>query len=110
MALLDMLSQTATVFTAGVATTDSEGNVTDTFSAGTDYPARLEQTDSTEVTTGRTVVTSDWKLFLPATATVSALDRVEVDGVTFEVVGAPATHHTPRGAHHVTARLRLVTP
>lgn len=39
---------------------------------------------------------------------VQAGERIVIDGTTFDVVGAPTVRPTPRGPHHVEARLRSV--
>lgn len=107
MTLLGMLTQTATVVSFPMSAVDEYGNPVAGPEVRTDYPARLEQTESTEVTRGRDTVISDWRLFLPADALVDAYDRVEIEGSTFEVAGRPAVEWAPRGPHHTVARLRI---
>lgn len=107
MSLMRLLTQTVTIRRATGTTTDTEGNTARTFT-DTDWPGRVEQTDSTEVSAERTNVTSDWRVFLPPTVVIGPHDRVVADGRTFEVVGAPAFPRTPRGVSHCEARLRYV--
>lgn len=87
--------------------TDVYGNPAETWTA--DATSRLvwiEQTDATEVTVDRDVQKSDWLLVDPeVSGAAGQRDRVVFDGVTLEVVGPPQVTWTPRGAHHVEARL-----
>lgn len=104
-----MLAQTVRVRHAVEGALDRYRNPTVSFDAGTEYPARLEQTGGAETSGGRDAVVSDWTLYLPADAVIGARDHVEYDGSTFEVVGPPADAQTPHGVSHVVARLRYVT-
>lgn len=104
-----LLTKDATVLRRGVGAADRYGTAQPTWTAvGDPLPCRLEQTDAEEVTVGADTQTSDWRLITVADADIDGLDRVLVDGRTFEVVGPPAVHHTPAGAHHVEARLRHI--
>lgn len=110
MSFARLLSRTATVIpvTTGPGL-DEYGNPVEVVAAGVNYPAWLEQTASEERTEDRDTQLADWLLVLPAGAVVDGNDRVQVEGKTFEVVGPPARVHTPRGEHHVEARLRSVS-
>lgn len=110
MSLLALLSLRGTVQTIGPGAVDRYNQLTETVTVTTtDVPYRLEQTESTEITVGESTVVSDWKLFLMPTVTISHLSRfIDVDGRTFEVVGPPNKLVTPRGPHHIEARLRYV--
>lgn len=106
--LFGLLTQTVTVQTRSTGAVDDYGNPTESWSAGTEYRARLEHSDSTEAQGDQLVVTSRYLLILPADAVIGAGDRVEdEDGNTFEVDGPPIKQRTPRGVHHVEARLTL---
>ncbi len=59
------------------------------------YPARLEQTASTEITQDRATYISDWLLFLPPRADIHAGDQVTAEGAVFEVLGPPNVLRTP---------------
>lgn len=91
---------------------DAYGNPQDTWTADASTTnVWLEQTQSTEVTANENTQTSDWLLVDPDPAAgLTGRDRVEVDGDMFEVVGPPHVVHTPRGPHHVEARLAHVDP
>lgn len=103
MTLERLLNQPLTIGEP-TSTVDAEGNVVSIYTERQTW-GRLEQTDSVEVSQGRTTVTSDWRIFLPPGDAISAPDRVRGDGRTFEVVGAPSHERTPRGDHHTVARL-----
>jgi len=48
-------------------------------------------------------------LFLPAAAATATFeDEVLVDGLRYQVDGRPDVLRTPRGIHHVEARVRRV--
>lgn len=82
----------------------------ETWGAAVAYRGYLEHTSSQEITDDRDTRVSDWLVVLPATAALTALDRVQEGGRTFEVVGAPERVYNPRTGvtSHVEARLRLV--
>jgi head-tail adaptor len=69
----------------------------------------VSQRDATEILGDREAQLSDWIVYLPVGTTISAADRVEWEGTTFEVVGVPNRAWTPRGPHHLEARLSVVT-
>lgn len=56
---------------------------------------------------GRTTqVTEEWTLYAPPNADIAAGDRIEWQGLTFEVNGAPMPWSSPTGrVSHVYARL-----
>lgn len=105
-----MLSLRGTIQHIGTIGSDRYNNpiegVTSTLA---NVPYRLEQTDSTEITVGEATVISDWKLSLMPGTVIGHRDRfIDVQERTFEVVGAPNIQSTPRGPHHVEARLRFI--
>lgn len=51
---------------------------------------------------------ADATVFLPAGTDITALDRVQIDGVTYQVTGTPSPPFTPLGAHHIEADLKVV--
>ena len=57
---------------------------------------------------GRTIqVTEDWTLYAPPGSDIQAGDRIEWNGVTFEIDGAPMPWQSPTGrVSHVWARLK----
>jgi hypothetical protein len=103
-----LLTQPVSVISAGAPTTDPYGNEIPSDGTATTYFGRLEQTAATEVTRDRDAVTSDWVLYLPPHATVSAYDHVVARGSRFEVLGSPDVLQTPRGAHHLAVRLQYL--
>lgn len=109
MSLLAMLAETVTIQTTGSSTVDRYNQPIIGVTATANVPARVEQTDSVEVSIGEATVVSDWKIFLLPDVTIANTSRVvDQTGRTFEVVGAPEIHRTPAGAHHIEARLRYV--
>lgn len=78
-------------------------------STETDVPGCFWQPRSTsERTTGQdTVMINPW-VSMPPSTDIRATSRVRFEGVTYEVVGEPALHHTPRGPHHFEVELNEV--
>lgn len=68
----------------------------------------ITQVRSDEVTPDRETQTADWVAFLPLETDVDGFDRLEWGSLTYEVDGPPLRAWTPRGEHHVEARLRVV--
>ena len=91
-----MLTQTATV-----DNTDAAGTRT-----VIDYDARLQHAGATENSAlGGDQLASVWLLFLPPGAIISGHAFVTVDDRRYSVDGEPAILQTPRGPHHIEARL-----
>lgn len=107
MSYAGLLGETATVVRYGTAV-DEYGNVVRGAQTRTDYPARLEQLASDEITRDRDTVTADWRAFLPATADVEPYDRLEARAHIFEVSGLPDEQRTPTGIHHLEVRLKFM--
>jgi hypothetical protein len=75
----------------------------------------LVQIASQEVLDGRDAQVTRWRLFLPATAAITSMDRVlldapeyELPAIAYEVDGVPDVVSTPSGPHHTEVLLRLV--
>ncbi len=111
MSLASLLAELVTIQTTGPSGTDRYNQpIVGVTVTTNNVPARLEQTVSAEVTVGESTVVSDWKIFLLPGAVISSGSRiVDAAARTFEVVGAPSIERTPRGPHHIEARLRFVT-
>jgi head-tail adaptor len=110
MSLASLLSEQVIVIHPGVAT-DAYGNPVPSWASGAAsgmVPAAVQQSGGAEQTTDRDTPVSDWLLVVPADTDLSAYDRVLWQDLTFEVVGRPAPWSTPRGPHHLEARLRLI--
>jgi head-tail adaptor len=107
VSVLGLLSETATVVRYA-DTTDEYGNTVPGAETRVTYPARLEQLTASEIVRDRDTVITDWRAFLPASADLTAYDRIEARGHLFEVVGLPNIHQTPRGPHHTEVLLRFV--
>jgi head-tail adaptor len=107
VSLAGLLSESAEVVRYA-ATTDVYGNTQPGAETRVTYRARLEQLAAEEITRDRDTVICDWRGFFPATADITAYDRVAARGHLFEVVGLPNQHQTPRGPHHLEVHLRFV--
>lgn len=68
----------------------------------------LTQVASTEQLGARDLVAADLKLYLSPDETISAADRVRIDGHHYEVDGQPHVAVTPSGPHHIEVLLRRV--
>ncbi len=109
MSLNGLLAEQATIYHPEFDAVDAYGNPQPGTETSETWPARLEQLSSDEIVRDRDTVVADWRMFLPAAATVSQFSRVESAGRTFEVWGDPIEQRTPRGIHHVEVKLRRVT-
>lgn len=75
----------------------------------TDVPGCFWQPRTTsERTTGQDTVTVNPWVSMPPSTDIRPTSRVRFEGVTYEVVGAPALHHTPAGPHHHEVELNEV--
>lgn len=89
---------------------DRYGNEVKDWFAATRTPSRawVAQRTASETRDGREALDTSWTIVLPPDTDISGLSRVEWDGRTFEVDGAPRPAHTRRGLHHLEATLRIV--
>lgn len=109
MSFLKLLTQQATITPRTRAEEpDAHGNRGWEDGDPQTYPALLQQLSAEEQMQDRTEQAADWRLFLPPAAVVDGDSKVVVDGKPYEVVGPPDRLRTPRGEHHVEARLRSV--
>lgn len=115
MSFTNMLTQTATIVHHPPAGSDAEGNPTFGTPTTTVYPCRLEQIQgrgastagSQEMVVGESRTDTNLVLFLPAeAATATFEDEVIIDGVRYQLEGQPDVLRTPRGIHHIEARVR----
>lgn len=109
MSLTGLLAETATIYEPAFDAIDAYGNPQPGTETSATWPARLEQLSSDELVRDRDTVVADWRMFLPAGATVSQFARVESAGRRFDVWGDPIEQRTPRGIHHLEVKLRRVT-
>jgi hypothetical protein len=103
-------TETVEIVRASSRTTDRYGNRVPDWSTAsrTVTFAWLEPATGKENTTGRDSQEWEWIMLCPASVELTGRDRVIYGGTTFEVVGPPAIRRTPRGPHHMEARLRYV--
>lgn len=73
-----------------------------------DLPCRLDDQGGTETTLNQNSVERRATLFVEASAGLTALDRVTIDGATWEVLGQPTARRNSVGLHHLEVPLRLV--
>jgi hypothetical protein len=106
--LQSLMDQTATVLRSPDTVSERYNDPSGGTPIEAEYPCRLEQTTSQEITLGRATQISDWILFLPWNADLKADDVVRVGGLTYEVVGPPIQARTVGRVDHVEARLRFV--
>ena len=110
MSFRSLLISTATVTRETEDGFDDFGNQVATWDVVfEDVPCRLVENGGPEDDDDRTTVTRAGTLFVEGTTTLSALDRVEVNGETWEVFGAPVPRQNSVGVHHIEAPVRLVT-
>lgn len=110
MSLIARLSQPVTVRTISDGAVDDYGVPTDVVTATTEMDLAIQQTDAVEITVGEQTVISEWVAYGddPALALTARDQIVDAAGTVFEVVGRPYRPRTPRGAHHLEARLRVI--
>lgn len=109
MSLTRLLVHSVTIRRAG-SSTDRYGATVKDWATATDavVDGWVAQTSALEVTDTREAQVSSWTLYVPEGTDLLGGDRVLWDGITFEVDGPPNRAWTPRGEHHVEARLKLV--
>lgn len=110
MSLATLLVHTVTIVRAGTLTDGYGDTVADWSTAtSTSAKARVAHRSSDEELGERDARLSEWVAYFETGTDVTATDRIEWDGRTFEVVGppnpAPARSST---AHHIEANLREV--
>lgn len=109
MSLATLMVRTVDVITAG-SRTDAYGDTQPDWAAATEAHTTgwLAQQTSTENLDGRNSTSTTLVLTLPAATAITARDRVRIDGVVYELIGAPLSAWTPRGEHHIEAELGSV--
>ena len=70
--------------------------------------ARVAQRSRVEENDGREARVTGWVCYLPAGTDVTALDRIQWDGLTFEVKGVPNRAFDRHQEHHIELDLELV--
>jgi head-tail adaptor len=98
-----LLIHTVTVYPWSGGTEDRYGNATEGWGTGVQYPARVEQDTSAETLIDRDTRHSIYTVFLPPTAAVTALSKIDYGGRTLQVVGDPDEVADAIGVHHIEA-------
>lgn len=109
----NLLDRTATVTRPSVLTYDDYGNETVSFAAVyTDVPCRLAEPPSAnaESLDDRDTLIRTATVFFDPTVELTFLDRIAIDGETWEVTGSPVLLHGRSGPHHTESPVRLVNP
>lgn len=109
MSLDSLLVHTVTVVRAAT-TVDRYGNTVKDWDAATrrTLRGRMVQLAQAENRDGREAEIGTWRVFLPADDPINGRDRVQWDGLTFEVDGPPNRAWNGTREHHVEAALRIV--
>lgn len=91
-------------------TTDRYGNTSQDWGTAvrTASPAWVQSRSTSEENGNRRAVLEDLMAFLPPTTKVTAHDRMEWDGRTYEVDGEPARFYNLAGLHHLEVPLAVV--
>ncbi len=95
-----LLIHTVTVYPWSGGTEDRYGNPIDAWGTGVEYPARVQQDTSAETLINRDTRQSVYTVFLPPTAVVTALSKIEYNGRTLQVVGDPDEVADSMSTHH----------
>lgn len=104
-----LLTQPATITPRTESGRDTYGNPITVDGTEVDTFGFWQQDGESDSRTDEDQATSDGWLFLLPSATIARTDRVEIAGVTLEVVGRPRRPTRPSlGEHHVEVRARLV--
>jgi hypothetical protein len=109
-----MSNVTAIVITRPEQVRDRQNNLVPgdwSTAVRTPYLANLQPLDSTEIVQQGDQITTDRICFFPPGAVVTEVDRVEIDGVTYEVNGRPGKEQGAgplAGLSHLTVLLREV--
>lgn len=109
MTLGNLLVRSVTIHTAGTRT-DTYGNTVPDWTTSTNVTVGgwLAYLNGIEVLDGRTATSTTLALTIPAGTTITAADRVTIDGLTYDVNAEPMSAWTPRGEHHIQCVLVAV--
>lgn len=109
MSLATLLVHDVTVLTAATVT-DRYGNAAKDWDTATEATVKgwVSQRSASEDRDHREAQVSDWVLFLHPDATVTGHNRIQWEGITFEVDGPANPAWSPRGLHHYEVPLRVV--
>lgn len=103
-----LLTETVTVLARSEGATDAYNRPVETWATSVTVNGRLELVTPSEGTDEQDVQVGRYRLFVPHDTPITGRDRVQVDGVTYELLGPPVVHRTPRGPHHIEAVCRAV--
>ena len=102
MSIYGLMCHDLTVVYPGSAT-DRYGNVGKSWASGTrlEVRGRITQRRREENRDGRETGVTEWVVYLPPGTPVSTLDRIEWEGLAFEVNGVPHRAFGRHQEHHI---------
>lgn len=110
MTFRSLLISSATITRETAGDVDDYGNpVIEWTEVAAGVPCRVFQQNGDELTEDRDTVQRRATVYLEAGADVSPLDRIDVDGVTWEVDGPPLPAVGSVALHHFEVPVRQVT-
>ena len=101
MSFEQLLIHTVTVYPWAGNTEDRYGNLSEAWGSGVDYPARVQQDTSAETLINRDTRQTVYTVFLPASAVITALSKIDYGSRTLMVVGDPDQVADSIGVHHL---------
>jgi head-tail adaptor len=101
MSLDSLLIHTVTIYPWAGNVEDRYGNLDEAWGAGVEYPARVQQENTAEDLINRDTRHSVYTVFLPPTAAITALSKIDYAGRTLMVVGDPDEVADGVGTHHL---------
>lgn len=108
MSFAALLDHDVTILTPTIGQ-DRYGGTAKTGWSSATVKGWVSQSSRSEANDLREAQVGTWVLFLHPDATIDGLDRVQWEGITFEVDGPPNPAHRPgSGLHHYEVPLRVV--
>lgn len=109
MNLAHLFTQTATLVSMVEGATDPYGQPTESWDDIGTAKTFMQPTNAQERQVGSSTQIATFKAFMPAGTPVDGLDRIRVDGTTYNILGPPLPHRTPAGVHHLQLMLEVVS-
>jgi head-tail adaptor len=107
MSLGSLMRRTVTVVTPGIRITAAGDTAEDWTTATRRTTSAWISPDRGRETNRalRDTITAEWTLIVGPLTPITAHDRVEYQGRTFQVTAHPEDQYSPRGPHHTTVTL-----
>lgn len=103
-----LLTQDATLVGRSEGATDPYGQPSQTWADIGTVKTFMQPTNAQERQVGSDTQIATFKAFMPPDTPIDGLDRIRVDGTTYNILGPPLPHRTPRGVHHLQLMLEVV--